>query len=330
MKDDEVLATARASLTKAREFLDQVHMERPVTALVARAHARRRRQVVSGGVAVSAAAALALVLVTGGQPVLGRTPGSAPGSAAQAHTVAYVVKRVETALTNTQMVFRGFTHGPDGPSVAWAYGQRNRWVELTGTQCGHPLPNGDCTHRGGSEPYLSDGTALVHGKLTSAYVTYFDRRYSLSKIWTPPTSACSARAALEMDSPVIPTAHWSSFIHTTLACGAASVTGHVRVDGVETTRITGKPVTDKLSPGYARYSHERWDRVTWTVYVNPSTYLPVRIYAASHMFGGPMAAYTSWLVTDVRWLPPTRANIAKATVTIPRGFHRWRGNPGNQ
>ena len=48
MNDDEVLATARASLTTTREFLDQVHMERPVAALMARARARRRRQVVSG------------------------------------------------------------------------------------------------------------------------------------------------------------------------------------------------------------------------------------------------------------------------------------------
>ena len=45
MNDEEVLATARASLTQARETLGQVRMERPVAAVVARASARQRRQV---------------------------------------------------------------------------------------------------------------------------------------------------------------------------------------------------------------------------------------------------------------------------------------------
>lgn len=330
MNDDEVLATVRASLANTRELLDQVHMERPAAALVARARARRRRQVVSGGVAASVAAAVAVVLVMGGQSVFGLTGGQAPAGPARARTIAYVVKRVQNALVNTRMVFRGSTHGSDGPSVTWAHGRQNRWMEFTGTQCGHSSANGDCSHRGGSVPYLAVGTFPVHGRLTSAYVTYYDHRYSLSKILAPPVSACSARDALEMSGPPVPTAHWSAFIHATLACGAASMTGHVRIDGVETTRVTGKPVTVRLSPGYAKIIHERWERDTWTLYVNPTTYLPVRMTGSVHMFGGPMASYTAFSVTDVKWLKPTRANVAKATITIPPGFHRWWGLPGNQ
>jgi hypothetical protein len=170
----------------------------------------------------------------------------------------------------------------------------------------------------------------VHGKLTGVYVTYFNRRYSLSRVWTPPPSACSPEAALEMGGPGVATAHWSAFIHATLACGAARVTGHVLINGVETTKISGKPVTVKLSPGYAKVIHEKWARSYWTLYVDPTTYLPVRMFGATYMFGGPMASYTSSSVTDVRWLKPTRANIAKATIAIPPGFHRWWGLPGNQ
>jgi hypothetical protein len=133
-----------------------------------------------------------------------------------------------------------------------------------------------------------------------------------------------------MGGPGVPTAHWSAFLRATIACGAAHVTGHVLIDGVETTRITGKPVTVKLSPGYARVIHEKRARSYWTLYVDPTTYLPVRMSGATHMFGGPMASYTSSSVTDVQWLPPTRANIAKASIAIPPGFHRWRGLPGNQ
>ena len=42
---------------------------------------------------------------------------------------------------------------------------RSRFVEYTGNACGHALANGACTHRGGSELYLADGTALINGKL---------------------------------------------------------------------------------------------------------------------------------------------------------------------
>jgi hypothetical protein len=330
MNDDEVLATTRASLTTTREFLDQVHMERPVAALVARARARRRRQVLSGGAAVSAVAAIAVLLATAGQPGPGQAPPVASGSAPEAQTTVYVVKRVESALAHNRMVFRGTSNSMGDLSVTWAYGRRSRFEEFTGKECGHSLTSGECTHRGGSERFLADGTTFVHGKLTGVYVTYFNRRYSLSKVWNSPPNACSTEAAMEVGGPGVATAHWSAFIRATIACGAARVTGHVLINGVETTKISGKPVTVKLSRGYAKVIHEKWARSYWTLYVDPTTYLPVRMFGATYMFGGPMASYTSSSVTDVRWLKPTRANIAKATIAIPPGFHRWWGLPGNQ
>jgi hypothetical protein len=330
MNDEEVLATARASLTQARETLGQVRMERPVAAVVARAQARQRRQVLTGGAAVSAVAAVAVLLATAGQPGSSQAPPVASGGTPGAHTTAYVVKRVETALASTRMVFRGTSNSMGQLSVTWAYGKQSRFEEFTGKECGHSLPSGECTHRGGSERFLANGTTFVHGKLTGVYVTYFNRRYSFSPLWTLPPSACSPEASLEMGGPGVATAHWSAFIHATLACGAARVTGHVLINGVETTKISGKPVTIKLSPGYAKVIHEKWERSSWTVYVDPTTYLPVRISGSDRMFGGSMASYTSSSVTDVRWLKPTRANVAKASITIPPGFHRWRGLPGNQ
>ena len=184
MNDDEVLATARASLTTTREFLDQVHMERPVAALVARARARRRRQVLSGGAVVSAVAAIAVLLATAGQPGPGQAPPVASGSTPGARTTAYVVKRVESALAHNRMVFHGTSNSMGQLSVTWAYGRRSRFEEFTGKECGHSLTSGECTHRGGSERFLADGTTFVHGKLTGVYVTYFNRRYSLSKVWS--------------------------------------------------------------------------------------------------------------------------------------------------
>ncbi len=284
---------------------------------------RRRRlalraAVACGTAAVAAAAAVAVITGAGGGP--GR-PGHV---GVRARTVAYVVRRVESALAAEHLVFRGQTISSDGtPSITWAYGRRNRFEEFTGNACGHTLPNGECTHHGGSVPYLASGTALVGGKLTYAYITYFDRRYSLSPLrGAMPASACSTTPALAMGGPPIPTNHWSDFIHATLACGAATVAGHVRIDGVETVKITGMPITVRLSKGYARAVRERWARARWILYVNPTTYLPVRMYGSTQTFGGPGRSTLFTSVTDMRWLPPSAANIAQALVTIPAGFHR--------
>ena len=35
-------------------------------------------------------------------------------------------------------------------------------------------------------------------------------------------------------------------------------------------------------------------------------------------------------MTQVRWLPPTKANIAKALVTIPHGYQLWKGPETSQ
>ena len=210
-----------------------------------------------------------------------------------------------------------------GPTVTWSYGSRSRFEEFTGSDCGHALPNGECTHRGGSELYLADGTALVGGKLTSAYVTYFDRKFSLEGApWSPPRSACSPKTALEISGPPSATIHWSAFINATLACGAASVTGHVRIGDRETTKITGKPVTLRLPAGEARAVGEKWVTARWALYVDPTTYLPVRMYGSNETFGGRWPRSTSSGVTDVQWLPPTAANVAKTLVIIPPGFRQ--------
>jgi hypothetical protein len=125
-----------------------------------------------------------------------------------------------------------------------------------------------------------------------------------------------------MGGPPVPTAHWSSFIRATLDCGAAKVTGHVRVNGRETIQITGKPITVRLSPGEAKSVHERYARALWTLYVNPSSYLPVRMIGVTETFGGSGGHTRFESVTNVQWLPPTPANMAQALVSIPPGYHQ--------
>jgi hypothetical protein len=152
----------------------------------------------------------------------------------------------------------------------------------------------------------------------------------LSPLAPQEASVCGKDAALSMGAPVIPTTHWTAFIDATLACGAASVSGHVWIDGTETTKITGKPITVKLSAGYSKVVKEKYATARWALYVNPTTYLPVRMYGSTETFGGSAGSFTSSFVTNVQWLPPTRANIARALVTIPPGFQRFYGPAGDQ
>jgi hypothetical protein len=264
----------------------------------------RRRLAARTAVACGAAAAIAAGVTVA---------ATAGNGAAQAQTVAYVTKRVENALATEKLVFVGRSDGKMGSYVTWAYGPRSRWEEFAGPG-----------------PYWAQGTALVGGKLVGAYVTYFDRRYSLSPLGAPEASACSTTDALSMGAPVIPTTHWTAFIDATLACGAASVSGHVWIDGTETTKITGKPITVKLSAGYSKVVKEKYATARWALYVNPTTYLPVRMYGSTETFGGSAGSFTSSFVTNVQWLPPTRANIARALVTIPPGFQRFYGPAGDQ
>jgi hypothetical protein len=99
------------------------------------------------------------------------------------------------------------------------------------------------------------------------------------------------------------------------------VTGHARIDGAATTEISGS-VTVPLAKGYAKSINEKEARVRYTLWVNSTTYLPVREFGSTEAYGGSMGTTVSSGVTDVQWLPPTAANIAQTLVTIPAGYQR--------
>jgi hypothetical protein len=277
-------------------FAEQVPVPNGLAHRAARVRRRRQMAIRAAAAAGAAAGTAAAVLVA--------ASGAGAGGAMQARTTAYVVNRVEKALAGQHLVLYGRTSGEWGPSSYWAYGPRNRFEEFTGS----------------GVPFLAQGTALIGGKLTGVYVTYYNRKWSLLPEGAAPASACSRTGTLEMAGPAAPARNWPAFIHATLACGAATVTGHAWIGGVKSVRITGSPVKEKLSPGEARAIHEKWLRSQWTLYVNPNTYLPVRLSGSNYTYGGPMPSSYSTGVTDIRWLRPTAANIAKALVTIPSGF----------
>jgi hypothetical protein len=50
---------------------------------------------------------------------------------------------------------------------------------------------------------------------------------------------------------------------------------------------------------------------------------------STETFGGSGGHTRFESVTNVRWLPPTPANVARALVTIPPGYHQVR-SPADQ
>ncbi len=313
-----------------REGLDRLTADVRVPAeMVARARTRVRRRKIAARAALAcgtaAVTAAAVIAATG----VGAPPGT--GGATNARTTAYVIKRVQNALAAENFVIQGQATGSmtvsvhghqvrssNGTSMSWSYGNRSRFVEFTGRSCGQATSNG-CTHRGGSQLYLADGTALIGGKLTGAYVTYFDHKYSLHPLGQDQVKACSRTAQLALGAPAVTMPNWPAFIKAMLGCGAATVTGHARIGGVETTVISGS-IDLPLPKGYARTIKEARERVRYTLYVDSATYLPVRAYGSDETYGGANGPTVSASVTNVQWLPPTPANLAKALITIPPGY----------
>ena len=79
--------------------------------------------------------------------------------------------------------------------------------------------------------------------------------------------------------------NWPAFIKAMLGCGEATVTGHARIGGVETTVISGS-IDVPLPKGYARTSGKRRNACGITLYVDSATYLPVRAYGSDETYGG--------------------------------------------
>jgi hypothetical protein len=307
-------------------FTEEVPVPRGLAYRAARARRRRMAIRAVAGAGTAAVTAAALIAVTG--------PGVGPGTggAANARTTAYVVGQVENALAAENFVIQGRATGTyafpvhghqvrysNEPTSSWTYRNRWRMEEFTGSSCGHVLPNGDCTNRGGSEPYWAQGTARIGGRLLSAYVTYYDHRYSLSPLGHDHLKACSRTAQLVLGGPAVTIPNWPAFIKAMLGCQAATVTGHARIGGVQTTVISGL-IDIPLSKGYARTVKESRVRVRYTLDVDSATYLPVRAYGSTETYGGAAGPTVNAYVTNVRWLPPTKGNIAKTLVTIPPGY----------
>jgi hypothetical protein len=257
---------------------------------------RRRMPLVLASGAVAAVAALLAVLLTG-------PPGGRTGREEQIQTDAYIA-RVEHALASqaggglvgyARTVFPpstvmeqvpggwlqprpGLSLGP-GLAVAelirWTYQNESTTTAVDAT--GQPLG-------------MEENTAGWHG-ITTVAVDYRDRiwwRAAQTLAGGGRRSAQPRCSALDM----IPGSEtWQSFIRQELSCGADTVGGRQRVDGIDAIKLSASGV------------------VLW---IDPGTYLPVRLEGPRPGAG----------VTDFSWYRATPASLAKLKMTVPAGFRR--------
>lgn len=269
----------------------------------------------AGTAAVLTAGTLTLAEVTGafGQPAGG----------SQVRTTAYVISRVERALSAPDMSdMIGYTRTvyPAGATLQPVPGGGT--AEMTIRRILGRIVAMGVTGSGGagsSSPRRGDYELLWAYRHTTKMSVFtatgqhvFDERLTVGKqslattVVTYPShtwwTAQSARPELtgSASAGCLPSGQirltgganaWPGFIHSQLACGAYTVAGRQALGGVDALRITG-------------------NSGQFTLWVNPVTYLPVRLQA-----GG-------LIQINFQWLLPTPANLAMLNMPVPASFHQ--------
>jgi hypothetical protein len=105
-----------------------------------------------------------------------------------------------------------------------------------------------------------------------------------------------------LPAPVGTTMDWAAQIRTALSCGHFQMAGHEQVGATDAIKL----VSAKVNGPY-----------TETLWVDPSTYLPVRVF---WNWLDPRAQGPGTLTGDFRWVKPTQDNLGLLRVPVPGGF----------
>jgi hypothetical protein len=265
--------------------------------------ASRRRLALRSLTGVAAAAAVAaLVLVAVAVP--GASDNHAGGATVN---TAYVVKRVDRALSAAgpgviAQVTVTTSGGGVGPTTTkeWFYG--DQWRSEGDSPPGHTAYD------------ESLGRGSVYTVVNYPARTW--ARQHLSGSATPalgPPGCGPVLAGLPLFPSGFPAASAglapataAKNLRAAISCGALTVAGRQRVDGIDAIELTSRPGSPFPE----------------TVWVSRGTYLPVRVVA------GPVAGTQGFRQTaDITWLSPTARNLANLTVPIPAGFHQVSPGP---
>jgi hypothetical protein len=305
MNDEELITAVRGSVTG-------VHMDIPAEQIVRRSRAIRARRRVPGVTATLAvvAVAVATLVPAGARPAGHRSTG--PASRIQ--TDAYVVSRTEVALRAVAgakpVVLVEDRPGTSGASPGrsarlsletWFYGPYDDFNEVQVTSAGQIV-----YARGVTE--TSDSATTVDVFYRNHVWWRVVNHFSPGPV-SNQASTCADVAYFTLDrNPV----SWASDLEKALSCGQYRIGGTEKIAGVSLIKMVPTDVTS----------------FPVTLWVDPRTYLPVWVgqkvvQAIPYDSKPPLAERDAPNVTtmeSVRWLQPTRANIAKAQTWIPDGF----------
>ena len=271
---------------------------------------RMRTAMVSGTAAVVVVAVLAATAAAGGTA---RTAG-----AVRAQTAAYVLHRAQNALAGArqagliqQTQFSGdgaalFIAGPghcDGEyclgiadlapgGEIWTYRDRLREEGFANT---------------GKLEFDSSATITSSGKgstATGEAISYQNRtwwRDSSQPVRPAYPSNCKQG---DLPPPDGSTVDWPAAVKAALACGGYRAVGHQRIGRVNAIKLVS--------------AHPQPAQTLW---INPSSYLPIRVFWSYNYRTGPEK---DTMTGTFHWLQPTAANLASLSVHVPAGFRQTR------
>jgi hypothetical protein len=264
--------------------------------------ARRRRPRLALRSVAAVATALAAVAVA--LAVAGVPGKSQNGSRGPTINTAYVVKRVDSALSAAESgdiaqvtITSVSANVPGGQATTvtveeWSHGSQWRLVKYS--SAGQPIRDEGVSSssvytvvnyrtrswtrqpESGQPAEPQSGGDACHGVPVGLWLLF----QVMLPAGPPPTSAASA-------------------VRAAISCGTLTAAGRQRVDGTEAIELTNRPD----SP------------VPETIWVSPATYLPLRVVLGAGP-GQPFVRQTA----DMTWLQPTTQNLAKLKVPIPAGF----------
>jgi hypothetical protein len=251
----------------------------------------------AGAAAVLTAGALSVAEVTG---AFGR-----PADGSHVRTTAYVISRVERALSAPDLAnMVGYTRTaypagttlqpvPGGVNGTGAPGSSSpRWGDYELLWAYHHTTKMSAFTATGQRVF-DERLAVGKGSLATTVVTYPSRTWWTAQSPRPAVTGSASAGCLPAGQIRLTGGAnaWPAFIHSQLACGAYTVAGKQALGGVDALRITG-------SSGQ------------FTLWVNPVTYLPMRLQE-----GG-------LIRINFQWLPPTPANLAMLNLAVPASFHQ--------
>ena len=273
---------------------------RPRPGLAREAHrryARSRRRTAFAVAATGTAAAVAGA--TAGFALTAGTPGTGP-----IETTAYVVNHVSSALAATDAIGYTTAHYSGTGAVGffsnwvvgWEFGDLSR--QLIESSAGQPLVDNSARPEDGRGAIIS-----VHYPSRD----WMSITVPSSELPRPPggNNRCEDNFLSAFAAPNT-AADWRQIIQAGLTCGMFTVAGRQWVDGVDAIKLTG-----------------RTPAAGTTIWVDPGSYLPVRLTGRVQLISGGTDAAT--LTIDFRWLPPTSANLKELTAPIPNGFREVSG-----